>query len=208
MANKLNKAQIINAALNLLNELGIEKLTMRALANKLGIKAPSLYWHIPCKQILLEGMAEQMIKHITDKVDANQDWQPMLNELAVNFRQALLQYRDGGKVFAGTFVLAGNILSLPEMGLTSLLKAGFSTQDAADIMFNLSHFINGFVVEEQEFTTQLADKSDAELKQIFSQISPEKFPSVTLCLDDILNRDFDRRFNLGIKIFSNGLNSL
>lgn len=208
MAEKISKTQIIKAALDLLNEFGIEKLTMRALAKRLNIKAASLYWHVSSKQILLEAMAEEIIKDITYKIDVDQDYQNMLVDLAIRFRIALLHYRDGCKVFAGTFVLTGNILNLPEVGLASLLKANFSTQDAADIMFNFSHYITGFVAEEQGFNAQMANKTDAELQKLFSYISAEEFPSVTQCLDDILNRDFDRRFNFGIKIFLNGLKSL
>src|SRR5260370_28603336 len=49
---------IVQAALTLLDEVGLEGLTMRRLATALKIQAPSLYWHFPNKQALLDGMAD------------------------------------------------------------------------------------------------------------------------------------------------------
>ena len=49
----LNQRQIVQAALGLLDEVGFDGLTMRSLANKLGVKAASLYWHVRNKQELL-----------------------------------------------------------------------------------------------------------------------------------------------------------
>ncbi len=49
---------IVRAALTLLDEVGLEGLTMRRLATALKIQAPSLYWHFPNKQALLDGMAD------------------------------------------------------------------------------------------------------------------------------------------------------
>jgi len=51
---------IVRAALTLLDEVGLEGLTMRRLATALKIQAPSLYWHFPKKQALLDGMADDI----------------------------------------------------------------------------------------------------------------------------------------------------
>ena len=45
---------IVQAALDLLDETGMDGLTVRALASRLGVQAPALYWHVPSKQALLD----------------------------------------------------------------------------------------------------------------------------------------------------------
>ena len=54
----LNQRQIVQAALDLLDEVGFDGLTMRSLASKLGIQAASLYWHLRSKQELLSLLAK------------------------------------------------------------------------------------------------------------------------------------------------------
>ncbi|EKZ6610615.1 TetR family transcriptional regulator, partial [Klebsiella pneumoniae] len=51
---RLNRESVIDAALELLNETGIDGLTTRKLAQKLGIEQPTLYWHVKNKRALLD----------------------------------------------------------------------------------------------------------------------------------------------------------
>jgi len=52
----LNKEIVIKEALKLLNEVGIEGVSLRALAKRLGVKAPTLYWHVKSKAALKNEM--------------------------------------------------------------------------------------------------------------------------------------------------------
>ncbi|EOF7599124.1 tetracycline resistance transcriptional repressor TetR(D), partial [Klebsiella pneumoniae] len=54
---RLNRESVIDAALELLNETGIDGLTTRKLAQKLGIEQPTLYWHVKNKRALLDALA-------------------------------------------------------------------------------------------------------------------------------------------------------
>ncbi|HEX8806526.1 MAG TPA: TetR family transcriptional regulator, partial [Candidatus Aquilonibacter sp.] len=60
----LSRETIVQAALELLNELGIDGLTVRALASRLGVRAPTLYWHVKNKQELLDEMATEVWRQI------------------------------------------------------------------------------------------------------------------------------------------------
>ena len=54
--SRLDKSKVINSALELLNEVGIEGLTTRKLAQKLGVEQPTLYWHVVNYRALLDGL--------------------------------------------------------------------------------------------------------------------------------------------------------
>ncbi|HDL3439475.1 TPA: tetracycline resistance transcriptional repressor TetR(H), partial [Mannheimia haemolytica] len=101
---KLDKEQVIDNALILLNEVGIEGLTTRKLAQKIGVEQPTLYWHVKNKRALLDALAETILqKHHHHVLPLpNETWQDFLRNNAKSFRQALLMYRDGGKIHAGT----------------------------------------------------------------------------------------------------------
>ena len=57
MSRGLSKAGIVQAALGVLDEAGFDGLTVRAVAGRLGVQAPALYWHVRDKQELIDEMA-------------------------------------------------------------------------------------------------------------------------------------------------------
>ena len=96
---------IVRAALTLLDEVGLEGLTMRRLATALKIQAPSLYWHFPNKQALLDGMADAIFGAVALPRDLKgKTWDVRLKAVFRAIRRAFLAHRDGARVFAGTYV--------------------------------------------------------------------------------------------------------
>jgi TetR/AcrR family tetracycline transcriptional repressor len=146
---KITKSAIVERALLLLNEVGIEGLSMRRLAQDLGIQAASLYWHFSNKQELLNGMADALMNGVACTRLDKEDWQAQIRHTAHDIRQALLQYRDGARVFTGTYVPTENIFRVAESIMAPLQELGASSHVAAWATFSLTDFIFGFVMEEQ-----------------------------------------------------------
>lgn len=148
---KLDKEQVIDNALILLNEVGMEGLTTRKLAQKIGVEQPTLYWHVKNKRALLDALAETILqKHHHHVLPlANETWQDFLRNNAKSFRQALLMYRDGGKIHAGTRP-AESQFEISEQQLQFLCDAGFSLSQAVYALSSIAHFTLGSVLETQE----------------------------------------------------------
>ncbi|MEG0884851.1 MAG: TetR family transcriptional regulator, partial [Janthinobacterium sp.] len=106
---KIQREAVVARALDLLDEVGIEGLTMRRLADAMGIKAASLYWHFSNKQALLDGMADVLIDDVARSVDADAGWETRLRQVAAQMRAALSARRDGVRVFGGTYVISENV---------------------------------------------------------------------------------------------------
>lgn len=104
MMFRLDKSKVINSALELLNEVGIEGLTTCKLAQKLGVEQLTLYWHVKNKRALLDALAIEMLdRHYTYFCFLEgESWQDFLRNNAKSFRCALLSYCDGAKVHLGT----------------------------------------------------------------------------------------------------------
>ena len=96
----LDQSQIVRAALDLLDEVGFDGLTMRNLAKKLGIQAASLYWHVRNKQDLLSLLAEEICASMREP-DRTLSWQEQLEAMGNEYRRVLLAHRDGARVLAG-----------------------------------------------------------------------------------------------------------
>jgi TetR/AcrR family tetracycline transcriptional repressor len=148
----LTKAAIVQAALDLLDEAGMDGLTVRALASRLGVQAPALYWHVRSKQALLDEMATQIWRQIGDVMaglPANLPWREVLRTYAATVRQELLGHRDGAKAFSGTTLTDPDVVRRQEGTFANLIGQGFSLPEATRALVLLHDFVIGFCVEEQ-----------------------------------------------------------
>lgn len=93
---QIDKAQIVSEALDLLKETSLAGVTMRELADRLGIRAASLYWHFPNKAALISAMAEELfIKAIENAPDAD-TWQDWMRGVGRAVWHNLIGYPDSG----------------------------------------------------------------------------------------------------------------
>ncbi|WP_412064298.1 TetR/AcrR family transcriptional regulator C-terminal domain-containing protein [Rhizobium sp. SYY.PMSO] len=155
---KIDRAQIVDAALTILNEVGTDGLSTRLIAQRLGVQQPALYWHFKGKQALLAAMNAEMLKrnHTRNTPLPGESWQDFLRANARSFRSALLTWRDGARVHAGTDVDPSHLDAI-EAQLEYLLAAGFHPGKALEIQISISRYVVGCVLEEQ---ADIADPSE------------------------------------------------
>lgn len=204
----LDQGQVIQAALRLLDEVGFDRLTMRGLADRLGVKAASLYWHIRSKQELLSLMANEICAPMRPP-DPALPWQRQLEALGREYRQVLLGHRDAARVLAAAIPSGSNILRLTEMVLRILLDAGFDPRDAAYAGSLLNDYVVMFVSEEtRAFDMQPEDAapdSPSGSANWFAALPPGEYPSLVVLADHLVHFDSDERFRFGNEIIISGL---
>jgi AcrR family transcriptional regulator len=148
----VDRQQIVRTALTLLNEVGLEGLTLRRIATELGVKAPALYWHVKNKEQLLDEMATLMYADAlanAPRLDAS-DWIETMRRSAIFLRSMMLGYRDGAKVFSGSYLTDSRLYG-PENRLIPVLRdAGFELVGAIEVMLTVLHYTIGATIEEQE----------------------------------------------------------
>ncbi len=121
---RLRREQVVATALRLLNDVGLDALTMRRLGQELDVQAATLYWHIKNKEELLDAMAEAMLAGCAESVPVALSGMERAAGMAERLRGALLAHRDGARVFAGTYVAQDNTLRVSEVLLGALSDAG------------------------------------------------------------------------------------
>ncbi|MFI9204696.1 TetR/AcrR family transcriptional regulator C-terminal domain-containing protein [Streptomyces sp. NPDC053048] len=151
MAPRIDRAQVAGTALRLLNEVGLEGLTLRRIAKELDVQAPALYWHFKNKQELLDEVATEMFRRMTGSLTAvdTATWQEFLTGAARVLRGFLLGYRDGAKVFGGTRFTGLDYAAPLESMMRVLVDAGFTPGAAARAWFTVNAYTMGYVMEEQ-----------------------------------------------------------
>ncbi|WP_436840506.1 TetR/AcrR family transcriptional regulator C-terminal domain-containing protein [Streptomyces flavofungini] len=148
---RLDRRRVARVALGLLNETGLDGLTLRAIAKELDVKAPALYWHFKDKQALLDEMATEMVRgaaaDLAGTPDA--DWRTTVTTAMRALRRMLLRYRDGAKVYSGTYFTDTSYAAPVEAQLRRLTEAGFTPAAAARALLTLTSYTIGYVIEEQ-----------------------------------------------------------
>ncbi|OXM49333.1 TetR family transcriptional regulator [Amycolatopsis alba] len=144
----LTRQDIVRAGLRLLNDVGLNGLTLRLIAQELGVKAPALYWHVKNKQELLDEMATRMYADaMPGRVPEGLGERDSLELASRALRRMMLAYRDGAKVFAGTFMTDESlIVGNPLQGR---VDAGLEPYLAGRAFFTVYSYVVGFTIEEQ-----------------------------------------------------------
>lgn len=153
MAKGITRAQIVQAALAVLDEGGIDAVTVRAVAARLGIRAPALYWHVRDKQELLDEMGTEIHRRVGAAIleqPLDSDRTAGLARYARTLRAEYLAHRDGARTFSGTRLTDPSVLAGQEAWLQAWIRSGVDISDAIDAGELVTAFVVGFVIEEQE----------------------------------------------------------
>ncbi|WP_375424129.1 TetR/AcrR family transcriptional regulator C-terminal domain-containing protein [uncultured Friedmanniella sp.] len=159
MKPALTRADLVRAGLEVLDAHGIEGLTVRAVAARLGVQAPALYWHVRNKQDLRDEMATEIWRRISATLQVlppDIGWTQEMTAFATTTRAELLSHRDGAKVFSGTYLNDTGVLHRQEAGLARMMAEGFTLADALRVWSLVYSFTIGFCIEEQSVRQAVA----------------------------------------------------
>lgn len=147
---KLERDTVVKEALDLLDEVGLDAVSTRALAKRLGVEQPSLYWHFRNKGELLAAMAGAAMRpHATLPLPSPpDDWRDWFLENTRSFRKTLLLRRDGARLHAGSRP-AGADFRRAVQKVAFLVTSGIPEGDAQTAMLTSGRFTVGSVLEEQ-----------------------------------------------------------
>jgi TetR/AcrR family transcriptional regulator, tetracycline repressor protein len=193
----LSKAGIVQAALGVLDEAGFDGLTVRAVASRLGVQAPALYWHVRDKQELIDEMATTVWRQVVAELTVLPDswpWDRVMTEFAMITRRALLAHRDGARVFSGTYLTDAGVLEAQERGLAKMTGEGFTLANVIRAYSLIYSFTIGFCIEEQSVAQAVAAGDDRySLDRRAERVDQQAHPLVVESGPEIFG-DPDARF--------------
>jgi len=190
----LQRSQIVATALQLLNQDGLEGVTVRKVATHLNVHVGGLYWHVKNKQDLLDEMANTILSEefaTLQPPEPGQVWTNWLVEIAQRLRKAMLAYREGGRVVAGAHLHRAVTLAQLFVTIMDALRAeGFQADEARWLCITVVSYTFGFVIEEQ------AGPTPETIAQL--QATGRYHPFLTAVLEDSSARDLDLQTDFGM----------
>jgi AcrR family transcriptional regulator len=145
---RYHRSDIVDRAIVVLDEYGLESLTMRRLAAELGVQPSALYHHVPNKQTLLAAVADEILTRGRRPRRA-WDWDRRVIEICGELRDAMLAYRDGAEVVVTAYTF-GLGAGEPAGQLRVALHDGGLPRDLVNIGTRaLLHLVFGHTAEEQ-----------------------------------------------------------
>ncbi|QHC36796.1 TetR/AcrR family transcriptional regulator C-terminal domain-containing protein [Komagataeibacter xylinus] len=201
MSAKIVREQVISSALQLLDKRGMEGLTMRKLADMLGVQVPSLYWHFANRDALCEAVADTLLEQVATTAVTGEKWPDMFFRIACEVRQALLAHRDGARFLARTYPLSDNVARISSQMISSLKDVGADDRTATWGTFSTLYFVIGFTIEEQAF----AEKRPDHYQSPDFQSLLLRYPVAASAWHQIRQSDPHEGFHFGLKMSLQGL---
>jgi AcrR family transcriptional regulator len=142
----LTRERIVDAAVVLLDEHGIDGLTMRRLAQRLAVTSTALYWHVKTKDDVLDLAVDQIFGEVL-LPDAGDDWRDDVRELAGRWRAVMLRHPWAPSLI-GRPMLGPNVLARTEFLQSALVRGGFTGIQLAVATRTLANYVIGAALTE------------------------------------------------------------
>ncbi|WP_194924036.1 TetR/AcrR family transcriptional regulator C-terminal domain-containing protein [Catenulispora pinisilvae] len=197
---KLERQAIIDTAIALLDEVGLDKLSMRRLAKEFDVQAPALYWHFKNKQELLDHMLVAMSPAELRVPRPGQAWDDWLIERSRLQYGRLIRHRDGARLAAQTKPTEDLFPGLESM-LEALGAAGFAPEEALRGLLAISSYITGSALEREGARGHAAEAEPAEQPDGMPDMS--QYPNLVAAVGAA--RDPDAVFDYGLNAIVAGM---
>ncbi|MFI2366221.1 TetR/AcrR family transcriptional regulator C-terminal domain-containing protein [Promicromonospora sp. NPDC019610] len=147
---RLDRPTIVAAALDTLDERGLDGLSSHGVARRLGVQQPALYHHFRNKAELLAAVAAEVLdrRHTERLPEPDESWDAFLLRNARSLRRAMLGVRDGARLIASTGPRAPNLANSVAQ-VAHLEAQGFTGPEAVLAFIAVSRYTIGATLEEQ-----------------------------------------------------------
>jgi TetR/AcrR family tetracycline transcriptional repressor len=142
--SKLNRPDIVQEAIALLREEGLENVSLRKLAARLNVEAPSLYWHIGNKAELYALMCESIFMDALNSIGPTSDWQGWLRGFGRRLWDTQLQIQDVGQLVMATEIGTERSQRMIELVAERHGEFGIAPSIAVRMQFSVQALIIGW----------------------------------------------------------------
>src|SRR5215218_5042464 len=206
---RLTRDRVVAEALVVIAEDGVQALTMRRLAGRLGVVPGAVYRHVRNKQQLQDLLLDGVLAEIDVHLDPSLPWTEQLKVLAHRLRQVLEAHPGVAGILKTRDPLGPHSLALAEAFLSPLQTAGFGDREAGLAFFLLLDYTIGFAVNSPATSVNEQRVHDhairSQLHQFFRSLPPDRFPALVTLGEHVWVDNRDERFTAGLQVLADGL---
>jgi AcrR family transcriptional regulator len=202
----LNRDRILSAAVEIADERGVGAVTMREVASQLGVEAMSLYNHVANKDDILDGMADLVAQEFDLPEDVGH-WREAMRRRAVSAHQVFGRHPWAPMVFDSRESSGPSRLRYYDWVLGTLVRGGFSIDDAGRAFSLLDSYIYGFGIQQFTFSAGEDTPPEGRAEAILAYIPAETYPYLYRMASHAMQLGYDAEadFSFGLEIVLDGL---
>ncbi|MFH8499721.1 TetR/AcrR family transcriptional regulator [Streptomyces coeruleorubidus] len=187
----LSRERVIRTAMAVADEKGAAALTMRAIAEPLGVEAMSLYHHVAGREDILDGMVDAVFGEI-ELPPRDMDWKRALRHRADSARAVLLRHPWAVGLMDSRSQPGPATLRHHDAVIGTLRAGGFSVPMAAHAVSLIDSYLYGFVLQELSLPFRGAAELDEVAGAILRDMPADTYPHLTeLATEHVLKPGYD-----------------
>ncbi|MFZ0178549.1 MAG: TetR/AcrR family transcriptional regulator C-terminal domain-containing protein [Candidatus Dormiibacterota bacterium] len=202
----LSRERVLDAAMRLADQGGIDALTMRKLGQELGVEAMALYYHFAGKDEVVDGIVDRVHGEIEVPADAA-DWMVAMRRRAFSAREALSRHPWAAVMMESRRNPGSASLRHHDAVLGLLRAAGFSVEMAAHAFSLLDSYIYGFSQQQASLPFESADAA-AAAEDMLRNFPVDAYPHLAeIAFQHVMKPGYDyaNEFEFGIDLILDGL---
>ena len=203
----LSRRRVLDAAVALADRDGVGALSMRKLAQELGVEAMSLYHHVANKDAILDGIVDVVFAEI-ELPSGEGGWKAAMRRRAVSAREALRRHPWATALMESRSTPGPANLRHHDAVLGVLRNAGFSVELAAHAYSLLDAYIYGFALQESSLPFDTPEETAEVASSIMDGFPADAFPYLTeIAVEHVLQPGYDygNEYRFGLELILDGL---
>ena len=206
---QLTRQRVVAEALAVIAQDGVQAMSMRALAARLGVVPGAVYHHVGNKQQLQDLVLDGVLAEVDFHTNPSLAWTEQLKILATRLRQVLEAHPGVAGILKTRDPLGPNSLALAEAFLSPLQTAGFADREAGLAFFLLVDYTIGFTVSSPRTSVNEQRVRNTairtQLHEFFRSLPPDRFPALVALGEHVWVDNRDQRFTAGLQVLVDGL---
>ena len=200
----LRRERVLRAAFDLTDRDGLDSLSMRRLAQELGVEAMSLYRHVRNKGEIVDGMVDLVFGEI-GLPPQGVDWKTAMRQRAIKAREVLARHPWAIALMESRRTPGTATLQHHDAVIGCLRQAGFSIALAAHAYSVLDSYIYGFALQQASLPLKTSQQAVEVADSIWRQFPTDAYPHLTE--QHVLRPGYDYadEFEFGLDLILDGL---
>lgn len=203
---RLTAERVLSTALGLADQIGINDLTIRRLAEALDVKPMTIYHHVPNKEAIIDGMVDLVFSEI-EHPDPELDWKTAIRRRCASARVVLARHRWAVPYMESRTSPGPATLSHHDAVL-GCLRREMSIEMTAHAYAALDAYVYGFALQEANLPATGGDEMAALASDIIEQFPLAEYPHLAeFTMQHVMQPgyDFMQEFDFGLDLILDGL---